>query len=147
MDLPGIFFYGQIIILVILTGVVVLMIIKDRGKKRLLGKLNGLDEIIDRTQSLSDGLAEQIKERSDIVSRLTGDLDRRIARAEVLLNDLESDMDSMDRHAAAATRAFSKNDVMRLIDKGHDPHEIARMTGIPIGEIQLMIRVHEDSGQ
>jgi hypothetical protein len=64
------------------------------------------------------------------------DLDAKIRNAELLMKGLEETSLKVKK-----ARQFTPGDVQKLHKGGFDELEISQITGIPVGEIQLMIKV------
>jgi hypothetical protein len=126
----------QFIVQAILLGVVVFFVITDKKKGISSSALDELKELIGQTRQLSDNFRDQIKAEVDIVKGVMTELDDKIREARLLLEGLEKT--SMN---TKEIRTYTPSDVVRLHKGGFDPVDISRITGIPVGEIQLMVKM------
>ncbi|MGC9325646.1 MAG: DUF6115 domain-containing protein [Desulfomonilia bacterium] len=131
----------QIIIQIILIGFVVFLVFSEKKKKISPGVLDELKDILKETQELSDTFHAQVQAKIEVVSRVIRDLDQKIKEADSRIKILEE-----TSLKAKNSRQFSREDVLRLSSAGYDSLSIAQITGIPVGEVQLMIKVKEQEG-
>lgn len=140
MDPTKILLFVQISVQIVLIGIVVFFIVLEKRRAVSTASLDELKEVIRQTQDLSDGFHEQVQKRIDIVSKIMGELDSRIQEAESVMKGLEK-----TAQCAKQSRQYTEEDVLRLFKGGFTPVDIAQITGIPVGEIQLTIKVREQN--
>ena len=140
MDPTKILLFVQISVQIVLIGIVVFFIVLEKRRAVSTASLDELKEVIRQTQDLSDGFHEQVQKRIDIVSKIMGELDSRIQEAESVMKGLEK-----TAQCAKQSRQYTEEDVLRLFKGGFSPVDIASITGIPVGEIQLTIKVREQN--
>jgi hypothetical protein len=127
----------QFVVQAILLGVVIFFVATDKKKSISPSVLDELKEVIQQTIQLSDNFNDQIKAEVDIVKGAMTELDDKIREAKLLMEGLEK--------ASVSTkeaRKYTPLDVIRLDKGGFDPVDISQITGIPVGEIQLMVKMN-----
>jgi hypothetical protein len=131
----------QMIVLIILLGIVAFFMIIDRKKKPSPAALDDLKDVIQQTRDLSDSFQEQIQIKIGLVNKVTAELDDKIREARLVMDGLErTNVDARE------TKSYTPSDVLKLFKGGYEPVDISRITGIPIGEVQLMIKMkHQDT--
>ncbi|HOO47021.1 MAG TPA: hypothetical protein PLM29_12370 [Deltaproteobacteria bacterium] len=140
MDPTKVLLFVQIAVQIVLIGIVVFFIMLEKRRAVSTSSLDELKEVIRQTQDLSDGFHEQVQKRIDIVSKIMDELDSRIQEAESVMKGLEK-----TAQCAKQSRQYTEEDVLRLFKGGFSPVDIASITGIPVGEIQLTIKVREQN--
>lgn len=126
----------QMVIQVILIVFVVVLLVLERRHRINPAALGELREVVDRTRELSGVFQDSVQQRVDVLTRLIGDLDDKARDARRLIGALEETSVRLKN-----ARSFGLEDVQKLSRGGYDPVEISQITGIPVGEIQLMIKV------
>jgi hypothetical protein len=127
----------QFVVQAILLGVVIFFVATDKKKSISPSVLDELKEVIQQTRQLSDNFNDQIKAEVDIVEGVMTELDDKIREAKLLMEGLEkASVSTKD------TRKYTPSDVVRLYKGGFDPVDISQITGIPVGEIQLMVKMN-----
>lgn len=129
-------FFVQFAVQAVLLGVVIFLIFIDRKKTVSTSALDELKTVIGQTAALTEGFRDQIQEKVDVVARAMAELDHRVREARAAAEGLEKAL-----AAAKETRAYTQTDVIRLHKGGFDPVDISQITGIPVGEVQLMVKV------
>jgi hypothetical protein len=137
-------FIIQFAVQAVLLGIVVFLIVVDRKKNIPTSVLDELKAVIGQTSQLTEGFRDQIQARVDLVAKAMAELDAKIREAKLAT-------ESLDKAAAASasareTRKYTQSDVVRLHKGGFDPVDISQITGIPVGEIQLMVKVNPEGG-
>ena len=130
----------QIVVLIVLLAVVVFFLIVDRKKRPSPTTLDDLKDLIRQTRDLSAGFQEQIQIKIDLVNKVLAELDDKIREARLVMEGLEKT--NMDTRQA---RAYTVSDVLKLSKGGYGPADISRITGIPLGEVQLMIKMSDQN--
>ena len=138
MDITKVLLVTQIAIQIIFIVLVLILIIKDRRKEISADALDALKDTIVESGKLSDEFSKQIHEKARILSELMQSLDERIKHAESVKTGLEN-----LTQRTSEQRTYRKEDVLKLRKGGFEPVDISQMTGIPVGEIQLMLKVAE----
>jgi uncharacterized protein YoxC len=126
----------QVVIQVILIAFVVFLLILEKKRKVKPGALEELKAVVKQTQDLSNTFQGNVQQRIDLVAKVMGDLDGKIRNAEVLMKALEETSMKVKK-----ARQFNSSDVLKLHRGGFNDLEISQITGVPVGEIQLMIKV------
>lgn len=129
----------QFVVQAILLCVVVFFVITDKKKGISPSALDELKEVIQQTRQLSDNFRDQVKTEVDIVKGVMTELDDKIREARLVMEGLEKSAVNTKE-----TRTYTPLDVIRLHKGGFDPVEISRITGIPVGEIQLMVKMNPE---
>jgi hypothetical protein len=127
----------QFLVQAILLGAVIFFIATDKKKVISTSALDELREVIEQTRQLSDNFREQIKSEVSVVRGVMTEFDDKIREAKLLMEGLEKASVSTKE-----TMKYTPSDVTRLHKGGFDPVEISRITGIPVGEIQLMVKMN-----
>ncbi len=123
--------------MVVLLAVVIFFLILDKRKKPLPNAFDELKDVIQQTRDLSGSFQEQIQIKIDLVNRVMAELDDKIREARLTAEEIEK-VNLFTRQS----RDFTASDVLKLSKGGYEPGEISRLTGIPLGEVQLMIKMN-----
>lgn len=137
MEPAGILLLVQIGVIAVLLGVVVFTLVLDRRRRPSPEVLEDLKAVIRQSQELSASFQEQTRMKIDLVNNAISELDDRIREAGLVMEGLEK--------ARLGTRqegSYTREDVQKLFKGGYEPVDISRITGIPLGEVQLMIRMN-----
>lgn len=126
----------QFVVQAALIGVVLFLIIFDKKRKISAPVLDDLKDVIRQTEQLSESFREQARGNVDLVKGAVNELEDRIREARLVIEALEKAAGD-----AKQTRDFTPSDVLRLHKGGFDPLDISRITGIPLGEVQLMVKI------
>jgi hypothetical protein len=126
----------QVVIQVILIAFVMFLLVLEKKRKFKPDALEELKAVVKQTQDLSNAFHENVQKRIDLVAKVMNDLDGKIRNAEVLMKALEETSMKVKK-----ARQFNSSDVVKLHRGGFDDLEISQITGVPLGEIQLMIKV------
>ena len=113
---------------------VVYFIYKERSRKVSLDAMEQLTQLLDETRKVTDGFTDQLSRQTDLAKQNLAELDSKIDEARAVSKGLEtllSDMRSM--------QSYSRDDVIKLSRGGYQDVEISKITGIPVGEVQLMV--------
>ncbi len=127
---------AQLVIQIILIAFVVFLLVLEKRRRVKPDVVDELKVIVSQTQDLSKTFQTDIQQRIEILGKITADLDAKTRTAEMLIKVLEETALKVKK-----ARQFTQADVQKLHRGGFDPVEIAQITGIPVGEIQLMIKV------
>ncbi len=127
---------AQLVIQVILIAFVVFLLVLEKRRRLKPDFLDDLKTVVNQTQELSRSFQEHVQERVTILGKIMSDLDAKVRSAEVLMKALEETSVKVKK-----ARQFSQADVQKLHKGRFDAVEISQITGIPVGEIQLMIKV------
>ena len=136
MDPTRVLLLVQIAVMVVLLAVVIFFLIIDKRKKPLPNAFDELKDVIRQTSDLSGSFQEQIQIKIDLVNRVMAELDDKIREARLTAEEIEK-VNLVTRQS----RDFTASDVLKLSRGGYEPGDISRLTGIPLGEIQLMIKM------
>lgn len=136
MDPTKVLLFVQIVVQIILLGFVVFFIVLERKRKLPTSVLEELKSVVKETQNLSEDFNKQIQNKIEIVSQVMNDLDAKIHEAQRIMKVLKKVSVNTQQSGQ-----YSQEDVVRLHKKGFELMDISQITGIPIGEIQLMIKV------
>ena len=137
MDPTRVLLLVQIAVMVVLLAVVIFFLIIDKRKKPLPNAFDELKDVIQQTRDLSGSFQEQIQIKIDLVNRVMAELDDKIREARLTAEEIEK-VNLFTRQS----RDFTASDVLKLSKGGYEPGEISRLTGIPLGEVQLMIKMN-----
>lgn len=137
MDPTRILLLVQIAVLAVLLAVVIFFLILDRRKKPLPNAFDELKDVIRQTRDLSGSFQEQIQIKIDLVNQVMAQLDDKIREARLTAEEIEK-VNLVTRQS----RDFTALDVLKLSRGGYEPGDISRLTGIPLGEVQLMIKMN-----
>jgi uncharacterized protein YoxC len=140
-DPTRILLIAQVIIQVILIAFVVFLLVLEKRRKVKPGALEELKAVVKQTQDLSNAFHNNVQQRIDLVSKIMSDLDSKIRNAEGLIKALEETSLKVKK-----ARQFNSSDVLKLHRGGFDVLEISQITGVPVGEIELMIKVSIPQG-
>ncbi len=127
---------AQLVIQIVLIAFVVFLLVLEKRRRVKPDVVDELKVIVSQTQDLSKTLQTDIQQRIEILAKIMADLDAKTRTAEMLIKVLEETALKVKK-----ARQFTQADVQKLHRGGFDPVEIAQITGIPVGEIQLMIKV------
>ena len=128
--------YAQLVIQVILIGFVVFLLVLEKRRKMRPETLDELQSVVKHTKELSNTFHSQLQQKIDLTAKVLSDLDTKIHTSELLMKALEETSLKVKK-----SRQFNAADVQKLTKGGFDAVEISQITGIPVGEIQLMVKV------
>lgn len=129
----------QFVVQAILLCVVIFFVVADKKKNIPPTFLDELKDLIQQTRQLSDNFRDQIQAEVDLVKGVMSNLDDKIREANLLMEGLEKTTVSTKQ-----IRKYTPEDVVRLHKGGFDPVDISQITGIPVGEIQLMVKMNSE---
>ncbi|MCD6570802.1 MAG: hypothetical protein J7L53_08895 [Deltaproteobacteria bacterium] len=138
MDSTKILLIAQFILQIIFLGLVIFIFVREKRDKIPSEVLDRLKEIIGESKDLSSEFSSQIQEKVELISNVMKGLDARIDNAKAILNSLEEVIDK-----ASTIRKYTKSDILKLSKGGFDPVSISQVTGIPVGEVELMLKIKE----
>ena len=127
---------AQLVIQVILIAFVVFLLVLEKRRRVRPEALDELKTVVKQTKDLSDTFHGNVQQRVDLLTKVMSDLDSKIKNAEVLIKALEETSVKVKK-----ARQFNSSDVQKLHRGGFEALEISQITGVPVGEIQLMIKV------
>jgi len=127
---------AQLVIQIILIAFVVFLLVLEKRRRVKPDVVDELKVIVSQTQDLSKTLQTDIPQRIEVLAKVMADMDAKIRTSEMLIKVLEETALKVKK-----ARQFTQADVQKLHRGGFDPVEIAQITGIPVGEVQLMIKV------
>ncbi|HHO75903.1 MAG TPA: hypothetical protein ENN05_05690 [Deltaproteobacteria bacterium] len=140
MDPTKLLLVVQIVVQIVLLGFVVFFIVLERKRAVPTSVLDELKDVIKQTQELSDRFHEQVDKKIDIVTKIMDELDNRIQDAKSVMKVLEKTTE-----VTRQSRQYNQEDVLRLFRGGFTPVDIAQITGIPVGEVQLTIKLRDQN--
>lgn len=135
-DPTRILLLAQLVIQAVLIAFVVFLLVLEKRRRLKPDFLDELKGVVKQTQELSNAFQGQIQQKVDVLKKIMDDLDEKTRSAELLMKALEETSVKVKK-----ARQFSQADVQKLSKCGYDAIEISQITGIPVGEIQLMIKV------
>ncbi len=141
MDPQKILLFAQIGIQIFLIILVVVIIFRDKKKITPVHTMDELKSLLEETQRLNDEFSRLIQQKSGIITRLIEELDLKMHEAEAVKSGLDDIIGK-----ARMVKTYTKADVLRFSQGGLDPLEISQITEIPVGEIQLMIKLTTQEG-
>ena len=127
---------AQLVIQVVLIAFVVFLLVQENRRKLKPQAIDELTAVVKQTQEITNTFHGKVQQNIELVKQVMNDLDGRIRTAEGLIKALEE-----TSVKAKKARQFGSNDVQKLYKAGFDDLEISQITGVPLGEIQLMIKV------
>lgn len=136
MDPLKILFFIQLVVQVFLIGLVILLFVKDRQKAQLPQALDDLRQLLDQSNRINEQFTTLMQQKAGMAKELLGELESTMAAAKALKRGLDEAVAK-----AQPPRSYTKGDVVRLSKAGMAPLEIAQITGIPEGEVHLMIKL------
>lgn len=136
MSPEKILLYAQIVIQIFLVFLVIVLILRDRKRSVSSQALDNLKKLLEETQKINEEFAAAIQQKTGMVQHLMDELEHRIQAAQNLKTVLGSGGSNIP-----AAKSRSTADVLKLSKEGHDAIEISRITGIPVGEVHLMIKL------
>jgi len=128
--------FVQIIVQILLLILVVVLIIREKKMSVSANSIDDLKKAIGETQQLSDNFSHQINERMELVKRVMSDLESKLMEAAQIKSALEELTQQVK-----AIKKFTREDVLKLHNSGFEPERISKITGIPTGEIELMVKI------
>jgi hypothetical protein len=132
--------FAQIVVQIILLGLVVFFIVLEKKRKPPTNVLDELKSVVQDTQNLTNSFHEQVNKKIEIVTKVMSELDAKIRDAETVIKGLEK----MSVNAKQV-RQYNSEDVLKLHAGGFALVDISQITGIPVGEVQLMIKVKDQN--
>jgi hypothetical protein len=135
----------QFVVQAVLLGIVVFLIIVDKKRGSIpTSALDELKNVIGQTSRLTEGFRDQIQAKVDLVNKAIVELDAKIQEAKSVAEGLDKASGTKASAAAKEARKYTQSDVIRLHRGGFDPVDISQITGIPVGEVQLMVKVNTE---
>lgn len=135
-------------VLLILAGV---MVLRVREELQLLVRQATASQQGERMKHLHEELQQTLREVRATLNEGIANLEERIARAEEVLHALESHVpDAPPEISAEPDREAPRVPVERILElaeSGCDAKEIARLTGVAEGEVQLVLQVRAQRSQ
>jgi len=128
--------YAQIVIQIFLVFLVIVLILRDRKRSVSSQALENLKKLLEETQKINEEFAAAIQQKTSMVQHLMDELENRMQAAQNLKTVLGPGVSNKP-----AEKSHSTADVLRLSKEGRDALEISRITGIPVGEVHLMIKL------
>ncbi|MGD0821997.1 MAG: hypothetical protein ABSA71_14765 [Desulfomonilia bacterium] len=132
---------AQLVIQVILIAFVVFLLVLEKRRRVRPEALDELKAVVRQTKDLSDTFHGNVQQRVDLLTRVMSEFDSKIKNAEILIKALEETAVKVKK-----ARQFNASDVQKLHRGGFEALEISQITGVPVGEIQLMIKVGNPQG-
>lgn len=128
--------------LLILAGV---MVLRVREELQLLVRQASASPHSERIERLQEELQQTLREVRATLNEGIAKLEERIARAEQVLHALEAHVpDAPPESSVEPDRDAPRVPVERILalaDSGCDVKEIARLTGMAEGEVQLVLQI------
>ena len=140
LDPTKVLLFAQIVVQIILLGLVFFFIVLEKKRKPPANVLDELKSVVQDTQNLTKSFHEQVNKKIEIVTKIMNELDTKTREAETIIKGLEKTALN-----AKQARLYSSEDVLRLHKGGFAPVDISQITGIPVGEVQLMIKVKDQN--
>ena len=140
MDPTKVLLFAQIVVQIILLGLVVFFIMLEKKRKPPTNVLDELKGVVKDTQNLTNSFHEQMQKKIEIVTKVMNELDAKTREAETIIKGLEKTALN-----AKQVRQYNQEDVLRLHKGGFALVDISQITGIPVGEVQLMIKVKDQN--
>ena len=140
MDPTKVLLFAQIIVQIILLGLVFFFIVLEKKRKLPTSVLEELKGVVQETQNLTNSFHEQMTKKIEIVTKVMSELDAKIRDAETVIKGLEKTTVNTKQ-----ARQYNSEDVIRLHKGGFALVDISQITGIPVGEVQLMIKVKDQN--
>ncbi|RLB00073.1 MAG: hypothetical protein DRG37_03375 [Deltaproteobacteria bacterium] len=136
MDVTKTLLIAQIAIQIVFLVIVLILILRERHIKIPLDTIDALKQSIAESRALSEEFSTQVTEKVKVLSSLMEDVETRIKQASDVKARMEDLIDKLSN-----VRTYTKDDVLKLHKGGFAPEDISSITGIPVGEIQLMLKV------
>lgn len=130
----------QIIVQIILLGIVFFFIVLEKKRRLSTSALDELRRVVQETQNLTDSFHEQMQKKIELVTKVMNELDVKIQDAEKVIKGIEKT--SINTRQA---RQYNQEDVNMMYKGGFALVDISQITGIPVGEVQLMIKVKDQN--
>jgi len=136
LDPDKILFYAQLVVQFFLIVMVLVLIFRDKQKSVPSQALDELRRMLDETAAINTQFSSLIQQKLEMVKDLLRELDHKMEAAQAMKEGLdESILNTQTK------KNYSKGDVIRLSNTGLTALEIARITGIPEGEVHLMLKL------
>jgi len=136
LDSTKILLIAQFTVQIIFLGLVIVIFLRERRRKIPTELIDKLEEVIEESKHLSSEFSRHIQEKAELVSNMMEGLDLRVRNAKVVLEDLEAALNKV-----TTLRKYTKSDIIKLSKSDFDPIRISQITGIPTGEVELMLKV------
>ncbi len=121
---------------------ILILRLMGREKRRTLSgaPLDRLKALLEESSRLSADFAAQVERNVALMQQAAAELDERIKLAVEVKAALEAGL-AENRQSCGYTR----EDVVRLARAGYAAREIASLTAMPLGEVELMINLDQAS--
>lgn len=146
------FLFGfQMIILIIFVFLLVFYIKKlktsvreEVANKTIEDVLVILEPLLQEASETAQIFESQIKEKSNLISKLNGKLDSRIISMNLLLNRSETCLSSMEQQAPSMNNSHvydQQKSILSMYESGDGAEQIAQKLSMPKGEVDLVINL------
>lgn len=126
---------SQMLVQLLLLVLIFRLIWRDRQRSALGGEaLEQLKDLLERSSKLSADFNAQVDKGVKLMRQAGGELDAKIGEAAEIRRSLEAAL-----LKSGQTKRYSRDDVIKLARGGYEVREIAGITDLPVGEIELMI--------
>lgn len=136
MDSTKILLIAQFSVQIIFLGLVIVIFLRDKRRKIPTELIDKLEEVIEESKHLSGEFSRHIQEKAELASNMVEGLDLRVRNAKTVMEALEAALGKV-----TTLRKYTKSDIAKLSKSGFDPIRISQITGIPTGEVELMLKV------
>ena len=126
---------SQMLVQLLLLLLIFRLIWRDRKRSAVGGEaLDQLKALLEHSSKLSAEFNAQVENGVKLVRQAGSELDAKIGEALEIRRSLEASLQK-----SSMARRYSRDDVIKLARGGYDVREIAGITELPVGEIELMI--------
>lgn len=137
MDPTKVLIVIQFVFQLVLMVLVVVLLLRDKKKVDPDPATLELKKLLDKIQNYHEELTHVFQNKSEVISTIMDDLDDKIREAK----KVKEKMDAFIVQEHNNSKTYTRQDVLKLSQNGLSPVDIAQATGIPIGEIQLILKV------
>jgi uncharacterized protein YoxC len=140
---PNLVDWLQIVLDLALIGFLVVFF-RERGKTNSGGEelANSLAGIIKDTNAIAVEFDANLKERQQLIQRITSKLDQKLEEAQKIcqrVEGLQREVQVPVSHQTPTPRHPETNEIIKLARKGHDAPSIAQRLQKPLGEVEMVL--------
>lgn len=101
-------------------------------------KTEQLEDWVRESEIICDRLSKALEERKEIAHRLIAQLDARIETLRSMTVGMDRDEGAIVSESAGEDQELQ---ILKMLDGGKDLQEVARQTGLSIGEVQFILNL------
>ena len=136
----------DILMLILLVAVVKFHLKQRISLERFEAAAQESELLLSQMRQISDTLEKNLDHKRELTRHLLGELDKRLNKAEKASVELHSILNRSHQYLASGLNRrpdsdTSKESIRILLDKGLSKDEISKRLGIPVAELELILKL------